>query len=143
MVLNSLPMLQPSEIIDANALIVALRQQSTLPIELQTEFHEIGNSLAADPNYIDRAIQRCIELVATHPPLQDTFQSTGNSLQANANHNRKSKVDDYSGYTASSADNQEIFNRFRDELLLVGKQKSSVASSNPVSKLVNRLLGKK
>jgi hypothetical protein len=75
MVLNSLPMLKPSEIIDAKALIVAIDLQSSLPVELQAEFHDIGNTLSADPNYIDRAIQRCIDLVATHPPLQAAFQS--------------------------------------------------------------------
>jgi hypothetical protein len=136
-------MLKPSEIIDANALIVALKQQSTLPIELQAEFHDIGNTLAADPSYIDRAIQRCIKLVSSHPPLQAAFQSAGNDLQGNANHNRKSKVD-YSGDANGKEHSQEIFNRFRDELLLAGNSnKKSVVSANPVSKLIARMLGKK
>jgi hypothetical protein len=136
-------MLKPSEIIDANALIVALKQQSTLPIELQTEFHDIGNTLAADPSYIDRAIQRCINLVSSHPPLQAAFQSAGNDLQGNANHTRKSKVD-YSGDANGKEHSQEIFNRFRDELLLAGNSnEKSVVSANPVSKLIARMLGKK
>jgi hypothetical protein len=126
-------MLKQSEITDARALIVALKQQTTLPIELQTEFHNIGKMLVADPNSIDRAIQRCIDLVATHPPLQDAFQSAGNSLNADSG-NR--------GIPPQPLDpalefSQEIANAVRDVCLSAGQE-----PQQPVS-LWDRLLGKK
>ncbi len=129
-------MLKQSEIIDAKALIVAIEQQSTLPIELQTEFHDIGNRLAADPNYnINLAIQRCIELVDTHPPLQAAFQSAGNSLTADSGNRSK-------GIPPQPLDpalefSQEIANAVRDVCLSAGKE-----PQQPVS-LWERLFGKK
>jgi hypothetical protein len=128
-------MLKPSEIIDAKALIVAIEQQSSLPVELQAEFHDIGNTLTADPNYIDRAIQRCIDLVATHPPLQAAFQSAGNSLSVDSGERSK-------GLPPQPIDpnlefSQEIANAVRDVCLAAGKQ-----PQQPVS-LWDRLFGKK
>jgi hypothetical protein len=135
MILNSLPMLKDSEIIEANALIVALRQQSTLPAELQTEFYDIGRTLAADPNYIDRAIQRCIDLVATHPPLQAAFESAGNSFQSATNNNRKGLPP--KPIEPACEFSQAIANTVRDVCLAAGQE-----PPQPVS-LWDRLLGKK
>jgi hypothetical protein len=135
MVLNTLPMLKPSEIIDAKALIIAIEQQATLPTELQTEFHNIGNTLAVDPNYIDRAIQRCIDLVASYPPLQAAFQSAGNSLNADSGERSKGlppqPIDPHLEFS------QELANAVRDVCLAAGKQ-----PQQPVG-LWGRLMGKK
>jgi hypothetical protein len=135
MVLNTRPMLKPSQIIDAKALIVAIEQQSSLPVELQAEFYDIGNTLATDPNYIDRAIQRCVDLVATHPPLQSAFQSAGNSL--NADGKERSKGLPPQPIEPHLEFSQEISNAVRDVCLAASKP-----SQQPVS-LWDRLLGKK
>ncbi len=52
-----------SEIISAEALIAALKQQSNLPIELQSEFLKLGTMLTADPESIDQAITTSVQLV--------------------------------------------------------------------------------
>jgi hypothetical protein len=127
--------MQDSEIIDAQALIAALKQQSSLPAELQTEFHDIGRRLSADPNYIDRAIQRCIDLVATHPPLRAAFQNAGNELQFVTNNNRKGIPPKPIDPTLNFS--QEIANTVRDVCLAAGQE-----PPQPVS-LWDRLLGKK
>jgi hypothetical protein len=128
-------MLKQSEIIEAQALIVALKQQSTLPTELQTEFHDIGRTLAADPAYINEAIQRCVDLVATHPSLQAAFQSECNSLHAKIGERSKGlppqPIDPHLEYSP------EIVNAVRDVCLSAGKE-----LQQPVS-LLDRLLGKK
>jgi hypothetical protein len=135
MVLNTLPMLKPSEIIDAKALIMAIEQQATLPTELQTEFHNIGKTLAADPNYIDRAIQCCIDLVASYPPLQAAFQSAGNSLNADSAKNRMGLPPQPIDPQLESS--QEIANAVRDVCLAAGKQPQQLVG------FWGRLMGKK
>jgi hypothetical protein len=128
-------MLKASQIIDARALVMAIEQQSTLPTELQSAFYKIGTTLAADPNYIDRAIQRCIELVATYPPLQSAYQITSNDLQAVTNDRSKGVPPKPIDPTLEFS--QEIANTVRDVCLAAGKE-----PQQPVS-LWDRLLGKK
>jgi hypothetical protein len=132
-----------SEIISAEALIAALKQQPNLPIELQSEFHQIATMLAADPDDFSQAIASSVALVKSdlYPPLLAAYQSARLDLQSTNKNNRKSKVD-YSDAEASNADSQEIRNRFRDELLIAGNVKLTSAK-NPVTKFVDRLLGKK
>jgi hypothetical protein len=146
MTLNSLAMLTDSEIISIQALTQAISQQSNLPIELQSEFHQIGTMLAADPDSISQAITRSVELVKTDLclSLQIDYQSARQDLRSTNQNNRKSKVD-YSGAAESNVNSQEIRNRFRDELLAAGNDKLTITavSTNPVAKFVNRLLGKK
>jgi hypothetical protein len=146
MIPDSLAMLTDSEIISAEALITALKQQSNLPIELQAEFRELGTMLTADPDYFSQAIKTSVELVKTDlcPSLQAAYQSARLDLQSNNNNNRKSKVD-YSDAAGSNVNSQEIRNQFRDELLIAGNDKltTPAVSGNPVANFVARLLGKK
>jgi hypothetical protein len=91
--------------------------------------------LAPSGRLLDRAIQRCIDLVATHPPLQAAFQSAGNSLAADSGERSK-------GLPPQPIDpalefSQEIANAVRDVCLSAGQE-----PQQPVS-LWDRLLGKK
>jgi hypothetical protein len=127
-------MLKASQIIDARALVMAIEQQSTLPTELQSAFYKIGTTLAADPNYIDRAIQNCIDLVATYPPLQSAYQIASNDLQAASGERSKGVPPKPIDPTRFSP---EINNILRDVCLAAGQE-----PPQPVS-LWDRLLGKK
>ncbi len=139
-------MMTDSEITSAEALTIALRQQSNLPIELQGEFLKLGTILTADPDSIGQVIQTSVELVKSGlcPQLQADYQSARRDLQSNNNNNRKSLVD-YSAAESSNNSSQEIRNRLRDELLIAGNDKvaTTAVSTNPVAKLFDRLLGKK
>jgi hypothetical protein len=89
--LPNLPsMLKDSEILSAQASILALREQSNLPIELQSELHNIGKTLAADPDYLSQAIKSIVELVKTYPhvPLQIAYESARSELQSHSSQNR-------------------------------------------------------
>ncbi len=98
---------------------MAIEQQSTLPTELQSAFYKIGTALAADPNYIDRAIQSCIELVATYPPLQSAHQIAINELQATTNDRSKGVPPKPIDPTRFSP---EINNILRDVCLAAGQE---------------------
>jgi hypothetical protein len=144
MIPNSLAMLTDSEIISVQALTQVISQQSNLPIELQSEFHQIGTMLAADPDYIRQAITRSVELVKKDLSLQTNYQSARQELRSTHQNNRKSKVD-YSGAAESNANSQEIRNRFRDRLLAAGNDKvtTPAVTANPVAKFIGGLFGKK
>jgi hypothetical protein len=134
-----------SEIISAEALIAALKQQSDLPIELQTEFHKLGTLLANDPDSIGQAITTSVELVKSDlcPSLLAAYKSAREDLQSKNNNNRKSLVD-YSG-AENDINNQEIRNRFRDRLLAAENDKvtTPAVTANPVAKFIGGLFGKK
>lgn len=127
-------MLKSGQIIDARALVTAIEQQSTLPPELRSALYEIGKTLDTDPNYIDRAIQNCIELVANHPSLQLAYQIASNNLQAATNDRSKGVPPKPIDPTQFSP---EINNILRDVCLAAGQE-----PPQPVS-LWDRLLGKK
>ena len=126
-------MLKPSAIIDAKAFIVVLSQQSTLDLELQAQLQIIGEKLAADPSYLDRAIQSGIELISQYPDLEAAYQTAGRDLQTEEV--RKGLPPNKIEPMAESS--QEILNSVRDVCLNAGKP-----SQQPVSWL-GRILGKK
>jgi phosphoenolpyruvate carboxylase len=66
-------MLKPSEIISAQALVVALKQQSDLPAEIQTKFQSIGKNLQTNSSYFNRSIQDCVDLIRTYEPLETLY----------------------------------------------------------------------
>jgi hypothetical protein len=130
-----------SEIISAEALISALKQQPNLPIELQSEFHQIAAKLTADPDYFSQAIESSVALLKSDLslPLLAAYQSARLDLKSTTKNNRKSSVD-YSDAAVSSANSQEIRNRFRDELLIAGIERTP---PNSRANFINRFLGKK
>jgi hypothetical protein len=127
-------MLKSGQIIDARALVTAIEQQSTLPPELRSALYEIGKTLDTDPNYIDRAIQSCIDLIATYPPLQSAYQIASNDLQAASGERSKGVPPKPIDPTRFSP---EIANTLRNVCLAASQE-----PPQPVS-LWDRLLGKK
>ena len=77
-------MLEPGNILEAKAVVIALKQQSTLPPELQLKLYAIGTKLTTDSNYSDRAIQDCINLFASYPQIQSDYHTAELKLQADA-----------------------------------------------------------
>lgn len=77
-------MLEPGNILEAKAVVIALRQQSTLPPELQLKLYAIGTKLTTDSNYSDRAIRDCINLFADYPQIQADYHTAELKLQADA-----------------------------------------------------------
>ena len=110
-------MLKPVEIINAHALIFALKQQSDLPAEIQTKFQSIGQTLQTDPSYFNRSIQDCLDLIHTYKPLETAYQTERDRLQAISNKRGKGPSPSADPNTESS---QEIFNSVRDVCLNVG-----------------------
>jgi hypothetical protein len=127
-------MLKPSAIIDARAFIVAVSQQSQLPPELQTELHAIGVALQADENYLDRAIQRGVELISQYPELQAAYQAAGNNLQSGE---RSKGLPPKPIDQINPESSQEILNSVRNICLGADKQ-----SQQPVG-FLPRLFGRK
>jgi hypothetical protein len=128
-------MLQPSEIISAQALVTALKQQSDLPAEIQTKFQAIGQNLQVDPSYLNRSIQDCIDLVRTYKPLETVYQTERDLLQGVSNN--RSKGLPPTPIDPATESSQEIFNSVRDVCLNAG------TPPPPPKGFWGRLFGKK
>jgi hypothetical protein len=77
-------MLEPGDIIEAKAILSAIDQQSTLPIELRSKLDAIDTKLATDSNYFNQAIRDCINLFANYPQIQADYDKAALKLQADA-----------------------------------------------------------
>jgi hypothetical protein len=82
-------MLRSSEILSVKALAIALKQEIGLPSELKAQLSAIDRAVQSDPNYINTAIQDCIDLISSYPHLQSVYQTERNSLQTASNNSRK------------------------------------------------------
>ncbi len=77
-------MLEPGDILEAKAILSAIDQQSTLPIELRLKLDDIDTKLATDRNYFNQAIRDCINLFANYPQIQADYDTAELKLQADA-----------------------------------------------------------
>jgi hypothetical protein len=68
-------MLEPGDIIEAKAILIAVDQQSILPIELRLKLDAIDTKLATDSNYFNQAIRDCIDLFANYPQIQSDYDT--------------------------------------------------------------------
>jgi hypothetical protein len=82
-------MLRSSEILSVKALAIALKQEIDLPSELKAQLSTIDRAVQSDPNYINTAIQDCIDLISSYPHLQAVYQTERNNLQTASNNSRK------------------------------------------------------
>jgi hypothetical protein len=82
-------MLRSSEILSVKALAIALKQEIDLPSELKAQLSKIDRAVQSDPNYINTAIQDCIDLISSYPHLQAVYQTERNNLQTASNNSRK------------------------------------------------------
>jgi hypothetical protein len=111
-------MLRSSEILSVKALAIALKQEIDLPSELKVQLSTIDRAVQSDPNYINTAIQDCIDLLSSYPHLQAVYQTERNNLQTASNNSRKGlPPNPIDPLTESS---QEILNAVRDICLSVG-----------------------
>jgi hypothetical protein len=82
-------MLRSSEILSVKALAIALKQEIDLPSELKAQLSTIDRAVQSDPNYINTAIQDCIDLISSYSHLQAVYQTERNKLQTASNNSRK------------------------------------------------------
>lgn len=139
-------MLKPTEIIDAQALVIALKQQFKLPAELQLELNTIGDMLQSDPNYINLAIENCVELAATYQPLYESYKTVASDLQASDNNNRmgvSQKPKSTSSQRKFSPEGVNITNDVRKDLLGVLSPKKPLSLWDYVSKITDKMSNKK